>query len=162
MPINVEGSVGTSTPSCLHINFATCPVSRRPDVQMIAHHVTLRAVTLSRGSDCDAVWFCPRRMKTPIVGTIGDALSNRGITNNTATTVILPCHCQCPNLQRLDHNTLVLTCPVRIIYTSSCRPIQLSGYTYTQGSSAITITIRIRKPEPPTPTPTPTTTPSAL
>ena len=24
--------------------------------------------TLSRGSDCDAVWFCPRRMKTPIVG----------------------------------------------------------------------------------------------
>eukprot|EP00984_Skeletonema_dohrnii_P025107 scaffold14224_cov106-Skeletonema_dohrnii-CCMP3373.AAC.4 len=24
--------------------------------------------TLSRGSDCIAVWFCPRRMKTPIVG----------------------------------------------------------------------------------------------
>jgi hypothetical protein len=24
--------------------------------------------TLSRGSDCDAVWLCPRRMKTPIAG----------------------------------------------------------------------------------------------
>eukprot|EP00985_Skeletonema_marinoi_P019562 scaffold11264_cov142-Skeletonema_marinoi.AAC.2 len=26
--------------------------------------------TLSRGSDCDTVWFCPRRMKTPIVGSM--------------------------------------------------------------------------------------------
>jgi hypothetical protein len=25
-------------------------------------------ITLSRGSDCDAVWLCPRRMKTPIAG----------------------------------------------------------------------------------------------
>eukprot|EP00984_Skeletonema_dohrnii_P025731 scaffold14908_cov71-Skeletonema_dohrnii-CCMP3373.AAC.1 len=28
----------------------------------------LGETTLSRGSDCDAVWFSPRRMKTPIVG----------------------------------------------------------------------------------------------
>ena len=25
-----------------------------------------RRATLSRGSDCDAVWFCPRNMKTPL------------------------------------------------------------------------------------------------
>eukprot|EP00985_Skeletonema_marinoi_P001082 scaffold441_cov139-Skeletonema_marinoi.AAC.5 len=39
-----------------------------------------RETILSRGSDCDAVWFCPRRMKTPIVVTKYEGLDRFGRT----------------------------------------------------------------------------------
>eukprot|EP00984_Skeletonema_dohrnii_P022086 scaffold11205_cov221-Skeletonema_dohrnii-CCMP3373.AAC.2 len=42
---------------------------RSPPVPVLLHaEAMVGETTLSRGSDCDAVWFCPRRMKTPIVG----------------------------------------------------------------------------------------------
>jgi len=34
----------------------------------ISHEAMVGETTLSRGSDSDAVWLCPRRMKAPIVG----------------------------------------------------------------------------------------------
>eukprot|EP00985_Skeletonema_marinoi_P014736 scaffold7520_cov140-Skeletonema_marinoi.AAC.6 len=47
------------------------PLSLRASFSLITSqrsHGHGRRAILSSGSDCDAVWFCPRRMKTPIVG----------------------------------------------------------------------------------------------
>eukprot|EP00984_Skeletonema_dohrnii_P022292 scaffold11429_cov88-Skeletonema_dohrnii-CCMP3373.AAC.1 len=55
----LDGSIGASFGS----------TSRNQSIYLELTEAMVGETALSRGSDCDAVWFCPRRMmKTPIVG----------------------------------------------------------------------------------------------